>query len=67
MRNEDAIECIAWSISAYDQVRIGMNCGYPGGLDSVALTVNQVPEPTTFALLVTGAVGLLCYAWRKRR
>ena len=26
-----------------------------------------VPEPSALALLVTGLVGLLCYAWRKRR
>ena len=26
-----------------------------------------VPEPTTLALLATGLVGLLAYAWRKRR
>jgi hypothetical protein len=26
-----------------------------------------VPEPTTLALLVTGAIGLLAYAWRKRK
>ena len=26
-----------------------------------------VPEPGTLALLVTGLIGLLCYAWRKRK
>ncbi len=26
-----------------------------------------VPEPGTIALLATGLIGLLCYAWRKRR
>ena len=25
------------------------------------------PEPSTLALTVVGLVGLLCYAWRKRR
>ena len=32
-------------------------------LDNVSL----VPEPSTFALLATGALALLAYAWRKRR
>ncbi len=26
-----------------------------------------VPEPSTLALLATGLIGLLCYAWRKRK
>jgi hypothetical protein len=27
----------------------------------------QVPEPSTLALVISGLVGLLCYAWRKRK
>ena len=27
----------------------------------------NVPEPSTCVLLATGLVGLLCYAWRKRK
>ncbi len=30
-------------------------------------TVVMVPEPSTLALLATGLIGLLCYAWRKRK
>ncbi len=26
-----------------------------------------VPEPGTLALLAAGLIGLLCYAWRKRK
>ncbi|MCD4726183.1 MAG: PEP-CTERM sorting domain-containing protein [Pirellulales bacterium] len=26
-----------------------------------------IPEPGTLALLATGLIGLLCYAWRKRK
>jgi hypothetical protein len=33
----------------------------------VTLTVNPVPEPSTFALLGVGAVSLLGYRWRRRR
>ncbi len=30
-------------------------------------TSTVVPEPSTLALLATGLIGLLCYAWRKRK
>jgi len=30
-------------------------------------TTTGVPEPGTLALLAAGLIGLLCYAWRKRR
>jgi hypothetical protein len=32
-----------------------------------SITIPGVPEPATMALLAGGLVGLLCYAWRKRR
>jgi len=32
-----------------------------------AMFTTQVPEPGTVALLCSGLVGLLCYAWRKRK
>ena len=38
---------------------------YVGRVDEYR--ISQIPEPSTLALLATGLVGLLCYAWRKRR
>jgi hypothetical protein len=53
---------------------------FPGAIDNVTVydsvlssdVILQhgkqlVPEPSTFALLAAGLVGLLCYAWRKRK
>jgi hypothetical protein len=31
------------------------------------LSINMVPEPSSVMLLATGLIGLLCYAWRKRK
>ena len=42
-----------------------VNCSY-GNVDSLRLTAT-VPEPATVTLLVTGLIGLLAYAWRKRK
>lgn len=33
----------------------------------LSVTITAVPEPTTITLFVAGVIGLLCYAWRKRR
>ena len=30
-------------------------------------SVTGVPEPSTLGLLITGLLGLLAYAWRKRK
>ena len=35
--------------------------------DNLNPNVNAVPEPGTLALLASGLIGLLCYAWRKRK
>ena len=35
-------------------------------LTGSGMTTSNIPEPTTLALLATGLLGLLAYAWRKR-
>lgn len=37
------------------------------GVDAVSVTTTAVPEPTSMAVLGSAAIGLLAYAWRKRR
>ena len=38
-----------------------------GGCGSYLLVPNATPEPSTVLLLATGLLGLLAYAWRKRK
>ncbi|MBU4398930.1 MAG: LamG domain-containing protein [Planctomycetes bacterium] len=38
----------------------------PGG-DNTGAFFDAVPEPSTLALLAGGLIGLLCYAWRRKR
>jgi hypothetical protein len=58
---------LAWSMSEYDQVTVDLHAmGVGGDVDSIMLT-NNVPEPSAIVLAVTGLIGLLAYAWRKRR
>ena len=49
----------------------GQICGYgiapSGKQDGILLTPVVVPEPSSFALLAAGTIGLLGYGWRCRR
>ncbi len=38
-----------------------------GWVDDVSVFTADVPEPSTLALLACGLIGLLAYAWRKRK
>ena len=42
----------------------GWRIEYGSGTDDY---IRAVPEPSTFALLAMGTLGLAAYAWRKRR
>jgi hypothetical protein len=41
--------------------------GGPGNINFFAVSGSAVPEPSAIALVVSGTVGLLAYAWRKRK
>jgi hypothetical protein len=46
----------------------GVEFGYTAGqMPQLVLTVGAVPEPSTIILVSTGLLGLLAYAWRKRK
>ncbi len=66
--------------SGYDQSGVGVGRGtsagdsYPSGNDRTAAVaglrvvyLGQIPEPSTLVLAAVGLLGLLCYAWRKRK
>jgi hypothetical protein len=44
----------------------GNGPGADFAVDNVRLTVTSVPEPSVVALALSGMIGLLAYAWRKR-
>ncbi len=45
----------------------GAPTGFASNFDSVSLTAQPIPEPSTVALAAAGMFGLICYAWRKRK
>jgi hypothetical protein len=56
----------AWELD-FDSADDGANPAVWTGVDSVHVTVSSIPEPTALILLATGLIGLVAYAWRKRR
>ncbi len=49
------------TFNLYDNVHL---YGYGAGITAGTLVT---PEPSTMALIVTGAIGMLAYAWRRKR
>lgn len=41
--------------------------GYQQAIDFDNVRLSTIPEPGTLALLTAGVIGLICYAWRKRK
>jgi hypothetical protein len=57
-------------VYAGDAMALFIDCGGVGTVvDNIRMTATSaaVPEPSTFVLLASGLVGLLAYAWRKRK
>ena len=46
---------------------VGEGVNPSGQLDAFLLTPTVTPEPSTLLLAASGLVGLLAYAWRKRK
>jgi hypothetical protein len=49
-----------YGLSKFDALRL--SDGPNGSIDVVG-----VPEPSTMAMVITGLIGLVCYAWRKQK
>ena len=41
--------------------------GNPVYVDNIRVEASAIPEPSTLFMAATGVIGLLAYAWRKRR
>jgi hypothetical protein len=69
----DNAQLSSWSTEA--QAETAANLANPAGTGiyinehtgQMELHTSMVPEPSTFALLASGLIGLLAYAWRKRK
>jgi hypothetical protein len=55
------------TVKAGDTIAFAVYGGYYSGNTPLSATITTVPELGTLTMFVTGFVGLLCYAWRKRR
>jgi hypothetical protein len=49
------------------EVFLQRNADFSADEARISMTISAVPEPSTLALLAGGLVGLIAYAWRKRK
>jgi hypothetical protein len=63
----DGADVDIWKLKVGSSLALppGGGAGLSGG--GMSLSASIVPEPGTLILLVTGLLGLLGYAWRKRK
>jgi hypothetical protein len=54
-------------IAEGDAITLMLLIGSGVCMDNVRLTVADVPEPSTLALLAAGLIGMLAYGWRKHK
>jgi hypothetical protein len=60
MATPSAVDAVRFSQTSVGQDRWSV-------FDNVQISVMSTPEPSAIALMVTGLLGLVAYAWRKRR
>jgi hypothetical protein len=67
-RSRTATASVTASVLAGDVIDVTSFTGvYVNLLAIDSHMINYVPEPGSIALLISGALGLVCYAWRKRK
>lgn len=61
----NAGKCTVANLDVAMRINVMVTAGNSVSFDSV--TVSGVPEPSSLVLLTAGLIGLVCYAWRKRK
>jgi hypothetical protein len=55
------------ALSSTDRNNVGYYLAQKYGISNSTYVGTYVPEPSSLVLLAAGLLGLLCYAWRKRK